>query len=243
MRLHRNIGGFQNDLMSILVLLIVLSINRVHRCSGYPGKPYCNWELQFKDPFHVHHRRHWKIAHQEVCEEEEDALCYHNENVKMDQDLLSLQSKVDIGSKEGTIASSGQIWTTDSYLYGRFVIRAKIPSAENIVSSFSLTAEEEDNEDAEFKSKMILDIATFSGNQTKFVQANVYPPYEQSNISSNSGEVFFPCISDFADDFHEFRLDWDRHWLRWFVDGVLYHEVNIPTKDQWKNTMPYLFGK
>jgi beta-glucanase (GH16 family) len=104
------------------------------------------------------------------------------------------------------------------WTYGRYEIRAKLPTTQGIWPAFWLLPSR-----ARYGSGPAggeIDIMELIGSApgTSYGTLHFGNPAERS-----SGEFNLPNGETFSDDFHVFAVEWESHEIRWYVDDVLFH--------------------
>lgn len=118
---------------------------------------------------------------------------------------------------EGKQYSSSAIMTKKPYLYGSFEVSMKPIKADGIISAFFIHRNDPWQE---------IDIE-FLGNDTTKVLLNVYynPGFENTNF--NYGVRGTPILIDLdfdaSEEFHLYRIEWEHHEIRWYVDNKIIH--------------------
>ncbi|MBG6187519.1 family 16 glycosylhydrolase [Flavobacterium sp. CAN_S2] len=118
---------------------------------------------------------------------------------------------------EGKQYSSSAIVTKLPHIYGSFEISMKPIKGDGIISAFFLHRNDPWQE---------IDIE-FLGNDTTKILLNVYynPGFENTNY--NYGVRGTPILIDLdfdaSEDFHLYRIEWEYHEIRWYVDNKIIH--------------------
>lgn len=118
---------------------------------------------------------------------------------------------------EGKQYSSSAIMAKLPYMYGSFEISMKPIKGDGIISAFFLHRNDPWQE---------IDIE-FLGNDTTKILLNVYynPGFESTNY--NYGVRGTPILIDLdfdaSEDFHLYRIEWEYHEIRWYVDNKIIH--------------------
>lgn len=113
---------------------------------------------------------------------------------------------------------SAEVFTLDSELYGKYVIRMRAGKGSGLISAFFLWKEGSELEDV-FWEEVDIEVLGKDG-------ANAW----QSNIITGLGtkitsEEVHPA-SGLGDSYHTFTLEWTPDRVRWLIDGQLVREVN-----------------
>lgn len=126
-----------------------------------------------------------------------------------------------------------------SWLYGRFVLRAKLPSGEAIWPAFWMCG---DNLDWPRDGEIDIFELWGGGSGDGKICSNVHWMDGEKYRKIYTDESFqLPPGEKFSDAFHIFMLEWDEEQLRFYLDGLLYAVKNIDS-DGLKyafNTQPH----
>lgn len=107
------------------------------------------------------------------------------------------------------------------FTYGRFEIRAKLPYGQGIWPA--IWALPTGNAYGGWPASGELDIMEYLGQNPYKIYGTAHwgNPYQMSggNYTSTTGR--------FSDDFHVFAMEWEPEQIRWYVDGVQYHFLDM----------------
>lgn len=136
----------------------------------------------------------------------------------------------DTGStKEAASYTSGRVSTQNkqTFTYGRFECRAKVPKGQGYLPAFWLMANDE-NVYGQWPRCGEIDCMEVMGQETNKAYGTLHygNPHSQSQ-----GTYTITDGADFSDDFHIFTCDWEPGKIIWYVDGVKYHE-----ESEWHST-------
>ena len=136
----------------------------------------------------------------------------------------------DTGStKEAASYTSGRVSTQNkqTFTYGRFECRAKVPKGQGYLPAFWLMANDE-NVYGQWPRCGEIDCMEVMGQETNKAYGTLHygNPHSQSQ-----GTYTITDGADFSDDFHIFTCDWEPGKITWYVDGVKYHE-----ESEWHST-------
>lgn len=139
--------------------------------------------------------------------------------------VSSIESNDAALTKEAVSYTSGRISTQNkqTFIYGRFECRAKVPKGQGYLPAFWLMANDE-NVYGQWPRCGEIDCMEVMGQETNKAYGTIHygNPHAQSQGTYYTGEN----ESDFSDDFHVFTCDWEPGKITWYVDGVKYHEEN-----------------
>ena len=125
-------------------------------------------------------------------------------------------------TKEVASYTSGRISTQNkqTFTYGRFECRAKVPKGQGYLPAFWLMANNE-NVYGQWPRCGEIDCMEVMGQETN----KAYGTIHYGNPHSESqGTYTIKDGDDFSDAFHTFTCDWEPGKITWYVDGVKYHE-------------------
>ena len=136
----------------------------------------------------------------------------------------------DTGStKEAASYTSGRVSTQNkqTFIYGRFECRAKVPKGQGYLPAFWLMANDE-NVYGQWPRCGEIDCMEVMGQETNKAYGTLHygNPHSQSQ-----GTYTITDGADFSDDFHIYTCDWESGKITWYVDGVKYHE-----ESEWHST-------
>ncbi|WP_333810106.1 family 16 glycosylhydrolase [Flavobacterium sp.] len=113
--------------------------------------------------------------------------------------------------------SSSSIVSIEKFIHGSFEISMKPIKGEGIVSAFFLHRNDPWQE---------IDIE-FLGHDTTKILLNVYYNPGIVNTKYNFGLRGTPVLIDLgfdaSEDFHDYRIEWEYHEIRWYVDNEIIH--------------------
>ena len=139
--------------------------------------------------------------------------------------VSSIESNDAALTKEAVSYTSGRISTQNkqTFIYGRFECRAKVPKGQGYLPAFWLMANDE-NVYGQWPRCGEIDCMEVMGQETNKAYGTIHygNPHAQSQGTYCTGEN----EKDFSEDFHVFTCDWEPGKITWYVDGVKYHEEN-----------------
>lgn len=109
--------------------------------------------------------------------------------------------------------SSGEITRRDQFRYGYFESRLRASRGAGVVSGFFTFARNGDDE----RSWNEIDVEIL-GRDTTMVELTIHAEGRSDHRKLDLG-------FDAADEFHTYGVEWTPDAVRWFVDGVMVHEV------------------
>lgn len=167
------------------------------------------------DSFKKLNLKFWKILENTFPSNQAQFL---KENFKLSNILDSgFQLEITNKNNEGKQYSSSSIVSQKQYLYGSFEISMKPIKGNGIISVFFLHRNDPWQE---------IDVE-FLGNETTKVLLNVYFNPGVMNTKYNYGVRGTPILIDLefdvSKDFHTYRIEWEYHEIRWYVDNKVIH--------------------
>jgi beta-glucanase (GH16 family) len=144
---------------------------------------------------------------------------FSKENFKLSNNLnsgfqLEITKNNNKGDKE---YSSSSIVSQKHHLYGSFEISMKPIKGEGLISAFFLHRNDPWQE---------IDVE-FVGHDTTKILLNVYCNPGVVNTKYNYGVRGTPVLInlgfDASEDFHNYRIEWEYHEIRWYVDDRIIH--------------------
>ena len=160
----------------------------------------------------------------------------NNARIK-DGKLVIEARQEDFGGKNIT---SARLLTKNKYswTYGRIEARIKVPRGQGIWPAFWMLGTNIDF--VHWPTCGEIDIMENIGKEPGTVHGTVHGP-GYSGDAGIGGPFALPGGAAFADDFHDFAIEWERNRIRWFVDGQPYFTVtpaSLPKGTQWVFNQP-----
>ena len=151
-------------------------------------------------------------------------------NIKVSDGKLTIIPKR-TKNADGTYSyTSGRINTQNKhdFKYGIMEARMKFPKGQGYLPAFWMMPTNE-NLYGQWPKCGEIDIAEVMGQDTKKIYGTIH--YGEPHAQSQGTEVLKK--GNFADDWHTCAVEWEPGSIKWYVDGVLYHEEN-----QWFTKTP-----
>ena len=154
-----------------------------------------------------------------------------SENVRVENGHLVLEARRDHADIAGTKReySSGRVRSKHrgDWTYGRFEVRAKLPSGAGIWPAIWMLPTDEKY--GGWASSGEIDIMEMRGQKPTEVLGTLH---HGAGWPDNlySGESFHLKDGSFADDFHTFAIDWQPGKITWLLDGKAWQ-----TQTEWKS--------
>lgn len=152
---------------------------------------------------------------------------YTENNASINNGSLIIEArKEDIKEPSGETYnySSGKLITKgkQSWTYGKFEIRAKMPTGQGIWPAIWMMPEHEPFYGTWPKCGEI-DILELLGNIPNKLHGTCHFGEPHKELQ---GTYFLPEGQSFGDDYHIFSMEWEPGEMRWYIDGKLYHTAN-----------------
>ena len=151
-------------------------------------------------------------------------------NIKVSDGKLTIIPKR-TKNEDGTYSyTSGRINTQNKhdFKYGIMEARMKFPKGQGYLPAFWMMPTNE-NLYGQWPKCGEIDIAEVMGQDTKKIYGTIH--YGEPHAQSQGTEVLKK--GNFADDWHTCAVEWEPGSIKWYLDGVLYHEEN-----QWFTKTP-----
>ncbi len=228
---------FRIILTVLFVTLLISSCVQVQDQSGSSS----DWQLVWQDEFNGNRidTSKWNVLLREHSKHNE-LQYYVPDEVYIEDGLLRIRSRVrKYGSMEYT---SGRINSKNKFapVYGRFEIRAKLPSGQGIWPAHWLYPQHRDWQMEMLMSKAVaegnerlipeerpwyteIDIMEFLGHEPKVLYGTLHYYSFDGRKQTSSGTWNGPV--DYSQDFHVYALEWQPDSIRWYIDGQLLHST------------------
>lgn len=193
---------------------------------------YDGYELKWEDHFDADtlNRDDWNVELHDPgwVNEEWQSYVDSEENIYIEDGKLVLKPVKTEGANGNATYTSGRVNTQGKhdFTYGLFEARLKVPTGKGYLPAFWLMASDE-NLYGQWPRCGEIDIMEVMGDSTDTAHGTVHygNPHGQSQGTYKLDE------GTFADEYHYFALEWEPGILRWYIDGVLYHE-----EQKWYST-------
>ncbi|KUP23801.1 carbohydrate binding domain-containing protein [Paenibacillus sp. DMB5] len=196
------------------------------------------WEMVWNDEFEGTHidESKWNIQDTGTVYNNELEY-YHPDNVSLEtesgQSVLALEARKEAyGGKEYT---SGKLTSKmkGDWTYGKFTVRAKLPVQQGMWPAIWMMPTDEEKQYGPWPGSGEMDIMELTGPVAGDTEkADLYPRtvhgslhYDIPHISQSKTYVL-PEGKTFADEYHDFTLEWLPGLIRYYVDGNLYFETS-----------------
>ncbi len=151
--------------------------------------------------------------------------CYtahRHENVRLENGNLVINSRVE--EMNGKHFTSGKLHSKQSWTYGKFEARAKLPKGKHLWPAIWMMPAK--SVYGGWAASGEIDIMEYRGERTDTLLGTIhFGGSWPNNRASGSGEVKFG--SDFSADFHTYGFEWNENEMQWLLDGKVWHKENI----------------
>jgi beta-glucanase (GH16 family) len=148
---------------------------------------------------------------------------YLKENTRVEKGLLIIEARKEkhAGPDGARDYTSSRIRTKNKadWKFGRFEIRAKLPTGKGIWPAIWMMPTE--NRYGNWPNSGEIDIMELIGSQPNRVHGTLHYG-DRDKRQLEKGDSYKLEKGSFADDFHVFRLDWEPKTMRWYVDDKLF---------------------
>ncbi len=144
---------------------------------------------------------------------------YQSQNAEVSHGTLKITAKRE--NSNGRNYTSARLRTIDQgdWTYGRFEARIKLPTGRGLWPAFWMLPTDEVY--GGWPQSGEIDIMELIGSEPATVHGTIHFGQPWPN-NRQSGESYKLHTGQFADDFHEFAVEWEPGEIRWYVDGYLY---------------------
>lgn len=198
-----------------------------------------DWKLVWNDEFNgpAIDASKWTV--------QDTGLVYNNElqyyspdntRIVKDQNRSVLQIEAKREQKSGKGYTSGKLISMGKgdWTYGKVVVRAKLPKEQGMWPAFWMMPTDEAHYGG-WPASGEIDIMELIGGEES--NNKIYSTLHYDSVKTDGshghdqGSVTLQEGESFADDYHDFQLEWLPGMIRFYVDGKLHHEVtNWQTK-------------
>jgi beta-glucanase (GH16 family) len=212
--------------------------NSVNDATPDPEATPAGWSLVWSDEFdgETLDESKWEVQLGDGCPD----LCgwgngefqsYQRENVSVGDGVLTITARQNVAGSD-TSYTSARIRTLGKgdWTYGRFEIKAKLPTGQGIWPAIWLLFSEDTY--GGWAASGEIDIMEAIGSEPGEVFGTLHYGGEfPDNVFS--GEEFQLAGGTFEDDFFVFTTEWEEGEIRWYVNNVLYQ---TQTAEDWYTT-------
>ncbi|QUL53694.1 carbohydrate binding domain-containing protein [Paenibacillus tritici] len=160
---------------------------------------------------------------------------YHPDNASLTtesgQSVLALEARKEAyGGKNYTSAKLTSKMKGD-WTYGKFTVRAKLPVQQGMWPAIWMMPTDDEKQYGPWPGSGEMDIMELTGPVAGKKEADLYPRTVHGSIHydiphlSQTKTYVLPEGQTFADDYHEFTMEWLPGLIRYFVDDKMYFET------------------
>lgn len=197
------------------------------------------WEMVWNDEFNAPSvdASKWTVQDTELVYNNE-LQYYSPNNTRIVKDgnrnVLQIEAKREQkGSKNYT---SGKLITKEKgdWTYGKVVVRAKLPIQQGMWPAIWMMPTDEAHYGG-WPASGEIDIMELIGGQNKDHEIYSTIHYDSKKADGShghdQGKFTLPQGESFADEYHDFQVEWLPGMIRFYVDGKLHHQIN-----NWQTT-------
>ena len=187
---------------------------------------YEGYDLVFEDHFDGSelNRDNWNVELHEPGWVNEELQEYVDtpDVIRLEDGKLMIRPIKTVHEDGSVHYTSGRISTQHKhdFTYGIFEARLKVPKGKGYLPAFWLMTTDEERY-GQWPVCGEIDIMEIMGQDTRKNYGTIHYGLPHSQ---NQGTVILP-EGDFAEEFHNFALQWEPGSLRWYVDGKLFYET------------------
>ncbi|MBV1909511.1 MAG: family 16 glycosylhydrolase [Kangiellaceae bacterium] len=213
-----------------------------------PAAPVTDWKLIWSDEFDKNTIDAAKWTHEVNCDGggNNEKQCYTDSanNSYIDNGMLNLVAlpAVQGADQPYTSARINSRYKAD-FKYGRFEMRAKLPSGQGSWPAFWMMPTDEvfggwpKSGEIDILEAVNLKTSDSEGNIESNVHGTLHYGKEWPDNSSSGKSYQLPNNLNPADGFHDYAIEWQEGEIRWYVDNYLYatqrkSQVRFNSKDQ-----------
>lgn len=221
---------FKKWLVSFLALILLTSsVDGLFALQAESNETEeAEWELVWQDEFDGDeiNMDNWTFDHPENGRYNQEIQSYTEDNAWIEDGKLVIEAREEqITEPNGETYNytSSKLITQgkQSWQYGRFEIMAKLPEGQGMWPAIWMMPEDEPFYGT-WPVGGEIDIMELLGHEPHKVHQNIHygEPHGDAPNSYTLRE------GTFADDFHEFALEWEPGEIRWYIDDELVHTAN-----------------
>ncbi|WP_052092262.1 carbohydrate binding domain-containing protein [Paenibacillus sp. FSL H7-0357] len=203
-----------------------------------PSTEQNQWELVWNDEFDGQSidQAKWNVQDTGTVYNNELEY-YHPDNASLEtesgQGVLALEARKEAyGGKEYTSAKLTSKMKGD-WTYGKFTVRAKLPIQQGMWPAIWMMPTDDEKQYGPWPGSGEMDIMELTGPVAgDTAKADLYPRTVHGSIHydiphmSQSKTYILPEGKTFADDYHNFTLEWLPGLIRYYVDDKMYFETS-----------------
>ncbi|GAA4080946.1 carbohydrate binding domain-containing protein [Amphibacillus indicireducens] len=211
------------------VLLIVSNFNVPMISASESDVTDSDWKLVWSDEFDEDeiNMDNWSFDHPENGRYNQEIQSYTEDNAWIEDGKLFIEAREEeITEPNGEtynytssklITKGKQMWT-----YGKFEIRAKMPTGQGMWPAIWMMPEDEPFYGT-WPVGGEIDIMELLGHEPDTIYANIHYGVPKGD---SQGTYKLPNGQSFAEDYHVYTLEWEPGEIRWYIDGELFNTAN-----------------
>jgi len=150
---------------------------------------------------------------------------YRSQNTSVANGLLTIEAREENFGGRNYTSSRIKTQTKQKFLYGKIDIRAAMPRGQGLWPALWMLGESITSVGWPASGEIdIMEMIGGSGNEGT-VHGTVH--WDNAGGHASYGGDTSLSSGTFADEFHVFGIEWDSTKIRWFLDGVQYHVIDI----------------
>jgi len=212
------------------LLFLAASVTCIHAWTG---------DIVFQDNFDGNSLDLNKWEYEEACDDRfgsGNLQCYSRNNVVVQNGLLHIIARREpMADKQYT---SGRIRQRSSFLYGAYVMRAKLARGDHLWPAFWTLPRDNNCRYEE------IDIVEYRGQASQARNLEMAGHWGRRWDALTSRGILATTPYDLSTDFHEFAILWLPSRIEWYIDNQKYYEVSLVdgTFTSDPNKLPCLGG-
>ncbi|MDK2807736.1 MAG: hypothetical protein PWP24_469 [Clostridiales bacterium] len=189
------------------------------------GLSYNGYKLKWSDDFEgtALNKQDWNVETHQAgwVNNELQEYVDSEQNIVVKDGKLTIKPVKMVDDKGNVSYTSGRVNTQNKhdYKYGLFEVRAKVPAGKGYLPAFWMMPTNE-NIYGQWPRCGEIDIMEVMGQQND----KLYGTIHYGNPHSESQGTYLLANDNFTDNFHTFSCEWEPGKIRWYIDGLLYHE-------------------
>ncbi len=134
--------------------------------------------------------------------------------------LLALASCLTLNVSHAKVYKGAEIYSNQSYLYGRYEMRMRVAKASGTLSTFFTYKNGSEIGNTFWEE---IDIEIFGKNNATEWQSNIILGTQRPTIKT---EVTHTAATSLADAYHTYALEWTPDYVAWYLDGAEVRRIN-----------------